>query len=80
MLRLYCLGFFILMTALIANFLASKLQLKTWYDLVYGLARSASYWESVKIKDLLWLFLLYPFTLGLGAVLGNFIYFKLFTS
>lgn len=80
MLRVYSLGFFILIAALLANFFASKLQLKTWYDLVYGLLRSCRYWEVLKIKDLLWLFILYPLFLGFGAVLGNFIYSKLFSS
>ena len=80
MIRLFCLGFFILITALAANFLASKLQFKTWYDFIYGLASSSDYWTQVTFKDLLWLFILYPLLLGLGASLGQIIFLKLLSS
>ena len=80
MIRIYFIGLFILITAIIANILAVKLQLKSWYDLLNGLANSKSYWELITFKDSLWLFLLYPLVLGLGAVFANFIYLKLFPS
>ncbi len=80
MIRIYFIGLFILITAIIANILTVKLQLKSWYDLLNGLASSKSYWELITFKDSLWLFLVYPFVLGLGAVFANFIYLKLFPS
>ena len=80
MIRIYFIGLFILITAIIANFLAVKLQLKSWYDLLNGLANSKSYCELITFKDSLWLFLVYPLVLGLGAVFANFIYLKLFPS
>jgi len=80
MIRIYFIGLFILITAIAANILAVKLQLKSWYDLLNGLANSKSYWELITFKDSLWLFLLYPLVLGLGAVFANFIYLKLFPS
>ena len=80
MIRIYFIGLFILITAILANILAVKLQLKSWYDLLNGLANSKSYWELITFKDSLWLFLVYPLVLGLGAVFTNFIYLKLFPS
>ena len=80
MIRIYFIGLFILITAILANILAVKLQLKSWYDLINGLANSKSYWELITFKDSLWLFLVYPLVLGLGAVFANFIYLKLFPS
>lgn len=80
MIRIYFIGLFILITAIVANILAVKLQLKSWYDLLNGLANSKSYWELITFKDSLWLFLFYPLVLGLGAVFANFIYLKLFPS
>lgn len=80
MIRIYFIGLFILITAIVANILAIKLQLKSWYDLLNGLANSKSYWELITFKDSLWLFLVYPLVLGLGAVFANFIYLKLFPS
>lgn len=78
MIRIYFIGLFILITAIVSNILAVKLQLKSWYDLLNGLANSKSYWELITFKDSLWLFLVYPLALGLGAVFANFIYLKLF--
>ena len=80
MIRIYFIGLFILITAIVANILAVKLQLKSWYDLLNGLANSKSYWELITFKDSLWLFLAYPLVLGLGVVFANFIYLKLFPS
>ena len=80
MIRIYFIGLFILITAIVTNILAVKLQLKSWYDLLNGLANSKSYWELITFKDSLWLFLVYPLVLGLGAVFANFIYLKLFPS
>lgn len=75
---MYFVGIFILVGAILANVFAAKIQLKSWYDLLQGLAEESTYWSQLKIKDSLWLFLFYPFFLGFSAYLGNLIYQKLF--
>ena len=78
MIRLLFTGFFILTGAIISNLFAPKIQLKTWYDFLQGILESLSFWNHVSFKDLVWLFFIYPFLLGLSAQLGNFIYQKIF--
>ena len=80
MIRIYFIGLFILISAIIANFLAVKMHLKSWYDLLNGILSSKSDWSLVTLKDGFWLFLVYPLLLGIGSSLGNLIYFKLFSS
>jgi hypothetical protein len=75
--RLYCIGLMVLIVAILANGLASKLQCKTWYDLIQGLIYSKSYFSSLGLKDILWLFFAYPILLGAGSALGQLIYQKL---
>ena len=77
MIRLLFTGF-ILTGAIISNLLASKIQFKTWYDFLQGMLESLSFWNQVSFKDLVFLFFIYPFLLGLSAQLGNFIYQKIF--
>jgi len=43
----------------------------TWYDFLKGLTTSSNYWDGIRIKDGLWLFVAYPFILGLSALLGE---------
>ncbi len=76
--RIYIIGIFVLVGALLANLFAAKIQLKSWYDLLQGLAKELSFWSQLGVKDFLWLFLIYPFLLGLSAYLGNLIHQKLF--
>lgn len=71
MIRVYLIGVFILVVAILANFVASKLQLITWYDFLKGLTTSSNYWDGIRIKDGLWLFVAYPFILGLSALVGE---------
>ena len=78
MIRLLFTGFFILTGAIISNLFAPKIQLKTWYDFLQGILVSLSFWNQVSFKDLVWLFFIYPFLLGLSAQAGNFIYQKIF--
>ena len=78
MIRLFFMGFLSFQGAIISNLLASKIQFKTWYDFLQGILESLSFWNQVSFKDLVWLFFIYPFLLGLSAQLGNFIYQKIF--
>ena len=76
--RIYFLGIFILLIAILANLMASKLELLSWYDFLKGLTNSPSFWSTLRLKDGLWLFLLYPFILGSGALLGDLLFSKVF--
>lgn len=80
MIRVYFIGLFILITAIIANVIAAKLQLKSWYALLDGLANSSTLSDLLTLKDSLWLFILYPLILGLGAVVANLLYLKICSS
>ncbi len=76
--RLYVIGVLILLGAILANIIASKLNLKSWYDLFLGISESSNYWSQIRIIDFLWLILIYPLSLGFSAYIGNTIYQKLF--
>ena len=76
--RLYVIGVLILLGAILANIIASKLNLKSWYDLFLGISESSNYWSQIRIIDGIWLILIYPLSLGFSAYIGNMIYQKLF--
>jgi len=78
MVRIYFLGVFILLIAILANLMASKLELLSWYDFLKGLTNSPSFWSTLRLKDGFWLFLLYPLILGSGALLGDLLFSKIF--
>ena len=74
LIKLYVIGMVILVVAILANFLASQLGLKTWYDFFEGMNSG----QSLSLKDGLWLFVFYPLFLGGSALLGQFIWKNLF--
>ncbi len=76
--RLYVIGVLILLGAILANIIATKLNLKSWYDLFLGVIENSSYWSQIRIIDGIWLILIYPLSLGFSAYIGNIIYQKLF--
>lgn len=76
--RLYVIGILILLGAILANLIATKLNLKSWYDLFLGLSENSNYWNQIRIIDGIWLILIYPLYLGFSAYIGNIIYQKLF--
>jgi hypothetical protein len=78
MVRIYFLGIFILLIAILANLMASKLELLSWYDFLKGLTNSPSFWSTLRLKDGLSLFLLYPLILGSGTLLGDLLFSKIF--
>ena len=73
MIKYYFIGVIILISAILANIIASKLGLKTWYDFLNSIGNS-----SLKLMDYLWLFGIYPQILGLSAKLGIIVWEKLF--
>ena len=79
MLKLYIIGISILVVAIFANFLAAKLGLLTWYDFLKSISEKG--FQSVTsagLVNLLWLFILYPLSLGLGYWLGDKLFNLLF--
>ena len=78
MTRLYVIGILILLGAILANLIAAKLNLKSWYDLFLGVSENSNYWSQIRIIDGIWLILIYPLFLGFSAYIGNIIYQKLF--
>ena len=55
MTRLYIVGVLILSGAILANIIAAKLNLKSWYDLFLGVSENSDYWSQIRIIDFLWL-------------------------
>ena len=72
--KIYLIGFTILIFAIFTNFLASQIGLKTWYSFLQELGSGAS----LTFKDGLWLFVLYPLALGGSAKLGSLLWRFLF--
>lgn len=71
MLKLYIIGIAILITAILANFLAAKIGLLSWYDFLNLLSnKGGEGFVTVRFIDYLWLLLLYPLALGLGYWFG----------
>ena len=77
MVRIYIIGISILIVAIIANFCAKIVGISTWYDFLNSFINPAI--SNFKFIDYLWLFLIYPFILGLGYFLGELIsnFFKI---
>ena len=69
--RFYIIGVFILIGAILANFLAAKLYLKSWYDIFEGLSKNTNYWGQIRIMDGIWLIIIYPLFLGFSAYIGS---------
>jgi len=56
-------GFFLLFFAIILNAIIQFLSIMTWYDLLMNIKKKQS--KKMKVIDFLWLFIGYPFFLGL---------------
>ena len=75
MIRFYIIGLSILITAIAANAMALKLEFKMWYDFLTLLSQDGlSTFKNLGILDLIWLFIAYPFLLGVGYWIGDKIY------
>lgn len=80
MIKLYIIGIFILIIAIIANGIIVNLGLKSWYDLIELLNSDGSKaFSKLKILDCIWLFLGYPLVLGSGYFIGLKCYNWLFS-
>jgi hypothetical protein len=67
-------GLMILIIAILANFLATQLGLKTWYDFLNQWGNR----DALSLKDGLWLFVLYPLILGCSLLIGNMLWKSIF--
>ena len=75
MIRFYLIGLSILITAIAANAIALKLEFKTWYDFLSILSQEGlATFKNLGLLDLIWLFIAYPFILGIGYWIGDKIY------
>ena len=75
MVKLYIIGISILLVAIIANAVAIKIGLKSWYDFIQLLSDiGLSAFRELNLWDYFWLFLGYPLTLELGYLLGAKLY------
>jgi len=72
MLRLYVIGVFILLIAIICNVLVSKLGIASWYDFLNIFAKNES--NNYNFFDYTWLFIIYPLCLGLGYYIGDLVF------
>ena len=63
---MYFIGIVILVVAIGANIMASYFGFKTWYDFLNGIGQGMT----LRLKDYVWLFLIYPLILGSSVQLG----------
>jgi len=79
MLKIYLIGIIILVTAILLNGVINKLGVLGWYDFITLLVdKETAPVRKVRIIDMLWLFIAYPFLLGLAGVGGSYLYTSLF--
>lgn len=73
MFKIYFIGFVILLAAILLNGLINKWGIIGWYDFINQLLlQGKQTFRRLTITDYTWLFLLYPFLLGLAAKAGDF--------
>ena len=75
MLRIYIIGVFILLIAIIANIVVGKLALSNWYE--FGpqlISRGFATIKEAGFLNIVWLFILYPLVLSLGYIIGDIVY------
>ncbi|MFM7510143.1 MAG: hypothetical protein ACKO33_00030 [Bacteroidota bacterium] len=79
MLKIYLIGVIILIAAILLNGLINKLGVLGWYDFINLLIdKQTATTRKVRLIDMLWLFIAYPFLLGLAGISGNYLYNWLF--
>ena len=75
MLKIYLIGIIILVTAILLNGVINKLGVLGWYDFINLLVdKEAAPARKVRIIDILWLFIAYPFLLGLAGISGSYLF------
>ncbi len=69
-------GYSILLGAILANILADFFTISTWYTFLQNILKTG-FTETIRhqqIKDLFWLFCIYPIILSSSYILGNKLY------
>ena len=75
MLRIYIIGLLILIVAIAANVIANALGASTWYSFIDQIvSKGFGAFKDAGFVNLMWLFLLYPLTLGFGYWIGDVAY------
>ena len=78
LLKIFLTGFWVLIFALVANFLAIRFDINTWYGFVSSVGKVGlvAAFINQKAVDIIFLFIIYPFILGLPG----WIYFKVLNN
>ena len=63
-LKIFIIGIAILVTAIVLNIIAKLLNVSTWYDFIQNKTINNP-------LEIIWLFVIYPFVLGLVAYIMN---------
>lgn len=72
MLKIYIIGLFILIAAILLNALAARMGLVSWYDFLTRMtSEGRAVFADIRWLDYFWLFILYPFLLGLAGLGGH---------
>ena len=74
MTKLYFIGVIILITAIFSNTIAGFINCNTWYNFSNLIIEKGSFIEALKaqsMKDIFWLFFIYPLSLGLGYLISE---------
>lgn len=75
LIKLYLIGVCILVIAILANIVIEWLNIASWYDFIESLQIDGKEaFSKLGFVDYLWLFILYPLTLGAGYYLGLKLY------
>lgn len=72
MIRFYFTGISILLTAILCNFLISKLGIASWYDFLNSFTKNET--NNYNLVDYIWLFIIYPLFLSLGYYIGDIVF------
>jgi hypothetical protein len=74
MIKIFLIGWIILIVAILLNGMISKLGIMGWYDFLNLLVEKGMViFETMRWKDYLWLFVIYPFLLGLSYKIGEMV-------
>jgi len=69
MIRIYIIGLSILTIALVINFISNQIGINNWYNFINSIIEKESVFKALREEkkiNIIWLFFLYPFFLGLG--------------
>jgi hypothetical protein len=75
MLKLFLIGWTILLSAILLNGIVAKLGLVGWYDFINMLIQKGSNtFDTLRFADYVWLFFAYPMLLGVAYKAGELLY------